>query len=276
MKKTARAGFTLIELLVVIAIIGLLATFAVVQVGNSREKARLTKGAAFSGQVLRSIGDELVGRWDFEECSGTVANDTSGFGNAGTLAASGVTWSADTPSGNGCAVSFNGTTNYITVPDSDRYSFTNNAFTISLWMKTDNLAGVIGALSKGGGGFEYSFQGTIANALTFGTWNLSGGQVYTFPSFIRERGWRHYVFTADGAYLSIYRDGVLLTKTNYLGTRSLENGPGLLRIGVGLDGGGYRTLVGSIDDVRIYKRSLTSQEVRRMYAEVVSQFVAKK
>ncbi|MCW1892001.1 MAG: type II secretion system GspH family protein [Candidatus Uhrbacteria bacterium] len=52
--KRAR-GFTLIELLVVIAIIGLLATFAVVQLGASREKARDTKRKQDLVQMQKAI-----------------------------------------------------------------------------------------------------------------------------------------------------------------------------------------------------------------------------
>jgi prepilin-type N-terminal cleavage/methylation domain-containing protein len=270
-----KRGFTLIELLVVIAIIGLLATFAVVQVGSSREKARLAKGAAFSGQVLRAIGDELVGRWDFDECSGTTANDASGFGNAGTLAASGVTWSTDTPSGKGCSVSFDASANYVTVPDSDRYSFPSNAFTISLWMKTPLTAGTLGVFSKGAGGqFEYSFQGTLAS-FAFYSWNLAGSGVYASAGTTLDTVWNQFTITADGAKISVYKNGVLASTTSK-GANTMGNGTGVLRIGAGLNGAGLAAFNGFIDDVRIYGRSLTSQEVQRMYAEAVSQSIAKK
>jgi prepilin-type N-terminal cleavage/methylation domain-containing protein len=80
-----KRGFTLIELLVVIAIIGLLSTLSVVSFSNSKEKARISKGAALSSQVLRSLGDEGLLRWDFDECSGTSVVDQSGATANGTL-----------------------------------------------------------------------------------------------------------------------------------------------------------------------------------------------
>jgi len=274
MKQPFRHGFTLIELLVVIAIIGLLATFAVVQLGGSREKARLAKGAGFSGQALRAIGDDLVGRWDFDECTGTTAADMSGFSSNGTLNGT-VSWSTDTPSGQGCSVHFDGSTNAVTVPDSDRYSFPNNIFTISLWMKAETTSVFIGVISKGGGGFEYSLQGPNSSALSLATWNLAGGlAVYGAANFSYDTKWNQIAITADGSYISVYKNGSFLTRTAYGGAASLGNGPGLLRIGAGLDGAGVRPFTGLVDDVRIYGRALSVQEIHQMYASVVSQNVA--
>src|SRR3989344_5308294 len=92
-----KRGFTLIELLVVIAIIGLLATFAVVQLSGAREKARVAKGLSFQQSLLRSLGDDAAGIWNFDECSGSVANDMSGSGNNGAIS-SAAGWSTETAS----------------------------------------------------------------------------------------------------------------------------------------------------------------------------------
>lgn len=67
-----KKGFTLIELLVVIAIIGLLATFTVVQLASAREKIKIAKDSEFEEHLLRGLGDNLVGRWDFDECNGNT------------------------------------------------------------------------------------------------------------------------------------------------------------------------------------------------------------
>jgi prepilin-type N-terminal cleavage/methylation domain-containing protein len=272
MKRHLKTGFTLIELLVVIAIIGLLATFAVVQLSGAREKARLAKGQAQEGQILRTIGDDLVGRWDFDECSGTTAADSSGYGDNGSLAGT-ITWSADTPSGQGCSVSFDGTANSITIPDSARLSFPNNIFTITLWVKALNTTDNIGIFSKDVGSWEYSLYSPSPGMFQFPTWTLVGNNVYTFSTFSYDTKWNQYVFSADGTKFLTYKNGSLLLTNTYT-ANSMGNGTSPLSIGMGGDSGGAKYMKGLIDNVRVYARALSSREIREMYAEEVSRHVA--
>ncbi|MFA5130558.1 MAG: LamG-like jellyroll fold domain-containing protein [Patescibacteria group bacterium] len=279
MKRRLTSGFTLIELLVVIAIIGLLATFTVVQLASGRDKARMAKGLAQEGQTLRTIGDDLVGRWDFDECSGTTASDASGYGNNGTFPVA-VIYSTDTPSGQGCSLSFNGVApNVVTVPDADRLSFPNNSFTITLWMKAANTVDYLGILSKQISGFwEYAFQSsaTMAGTGTFIAYSSGGGGVYEYSySFPYDTKWNQLVFSADGTNLRIYKNGSLIVTSHYL-ANAMGNGPSPLYIGMGGNVGAPAYMKGLIDNVRIYARALSAQEIHRMYAEGLLRHLAER
>jgi len=74
-------SFTLIELLVVIAIVGLLASVVLVSLKGMKDKARIAKSLRFSEHLKNTLGAYLIGEWTFDEGTGSIAHDSSGFGH---------------------------------------------------------------------------------------------------------------------------------------------------------------------------------------------------
>lgn len=86
---------------------------------------------AYSDIVL---ADSPVGYWQLQETSGTNAADSSGNGNNGTYT-NGVTLNQSATGSLGVSASFDGTDDYVLIPDSNVFSANNNnTFTIELWI----------------------------------------------------------------------------------------------------------------------------------------------
>lgn len=264
-----RSAFTLIELLVVIAIIGVISTLSIVSFTTSREKARISNGISFSSQILRSTGDDLVARWDFEECTGIQANDSSGIGHHGTLTGATLpSWSTDTPSGKGCSLSFDGT-NYVLVTNKPPISFDGTQpFTISLWKKSacvDYETYLSTAIWQVGG---YAMTlGPGSNGITLLYNNTGVQRDISKADTCRPNIWQQYVATFDGSTVRLYVDGKLVHSANpavYPGANTVD-----LRIGDNTQGG-WQGVIGNVDDVRIYRRYFNAQEVRHLYTADVS------
>lgn len=261
-----RKGFTLIELLVVVAIIGILASVVLASLNSVREKGRLGAARSFAAQVNHIAGDMLVSQWDFNECSGTTADDSSGFGNTGTLV-NALDWSNDTPSGTGCSLSFNGTNSYVGAGTSTLSVV--DQITISIWVKTAAVLNpYTGIISKDDGtnrSWKLGLSSDGAN-LRFDIFNPStnGSLITVYGVSITDNKWHNIVGVYDGSNIKLYLDGILK------GSAAFANGirSSTAAIQIGNDGCcGSRIFSGLIDSPYIFSKSLVATEVQNLYSE---------
>jgi len=193
----------------------------------------------------------LVGWWAFDEGSGTTAKDSSGKGNDGTLNG-GVTW---VPGWRGSALEFNGTSGYVGTGK----SLLNNAvdFTMCGWVKSQNSnASRIGLFGQNDL-IEMGFNSGNAEI-----WGATGGTTNTAWAFNNASEWHHLAVVDSGASMMIYIDGVL-ANTGGGGTHATST------FFFNIGGGGVwdasgNWFDGQIDDVRLYSRALTAQELKSM------------
>ncbi len=244
-----KRGFTLIELLVVIAIIGLLASFTVVQLAGSREKARLARANAASGQWLRGFGDDAQIIWEFNECSGTTLIDRSGNANDGIITA--ATWSTDTHNGTGCSLSVAGTTAYYT--SSKSVTIPRNNMTVSVWFKTTTAADQY-ILNDSAGTLMSLYQNHVRFCIGAPT-NFCTPTAYApGMTVVNDGKWHFATFVGDKKSTRMYVDGVNTAEIT---------GPISTAVGTGTVGSSF---TGLVDDVFIFNRALTAQEVQKLYA----------
>lgn len=279
-----KKGFTIIELLVVISIIGFLTSIVLVNLNLpfQKYKARVAKGLSFSQSVHNTLGSEAAGIWEFDEGSGLVAKDSSGYGTDGSI--SGATYTSETPnsvvgSGSGkSALSFNGSTDSVLITTSK--IGTEDQLTVAVWvLPYDQPAGgsfgdhndIVrsGCFGSGEWGISTadSFNSSNQLYLLIG-WLTSS--VWWVPSSatVNKNQWNHLVLTMDrsNGKAYFYRDGQLISSiTPIVGVKPTTSG---FRVGVDCAG----EFKGIIDEVRIYNQLLTIGEIRRHYAEGLKKY----
>ncbi len=219
-----------------------------------------------------AVSDGLVGYWKLDETSGTTAADSSGLGHTGTHTAT-PTISSDVPTlqyANPQSLDFDGSSNYV---DLGRPAFLNSQFagkiSLSAWIKPDvsKTAVIVGKSDNQDHNapyYDYSlFQ--FGNILNFriGSANISSSGSGTGALVVNGTTWQHVAGTYDGTTLRAYINGVEVASQVSAGL-AIASSARNTRIGARDTTVMDEFFNGKIDDVRIYRRGLTAQEIQSL------------
>lgn len=214
--------------------------------------------------ALESLGWEpnLVAHWKFDEGSGGTAYDSAGD-NDGTV--NGATWTSGKING---ALDFDGVDDYVRINDSPELS--PPKITLTAWINPDDVSHNFQIICKWTRHDpEYLFDNKINNdALRFGS-RFEGDTFYDLHSndaVLTVGTWQHVAVTWDGSTAVFYVNGVNAGEDNSC-SGDLPDSDNDVYIGYGVGISGPRPFDGSIDDVRIYDRALTSGEILQLYAD---------
>ena len=208
----------------------------------------------------------LSAYYAFDDNTGTSATDSSTRGNTGTLV-NGPTW---TTGQIGSAIDFDGTDDVVTAPDSPALDSTSD-ITVAVWAYADNWTGqgasAVSTLVKKDANYilrKDTDATTGGSGLKMFWWDGTNKDVLVV-SIPSAGAWHHIVgINENNTTRRIYVDGILQSGTddlNNTGTRSLTN---VLSIG-NHQSTGNESFDGRIDEVRIYNRALSSDEVTQLY-----------
>ncbi len=201
----------------------------------------------------------LVGWWPFNG----NANDESGNGNNGTV--NGATLTSDRFGNVGRAYSFDGVNDFINGSVSN-FSNTSKS-TLAVWLRcTGDAAGLPYDMF-----FQYGLIGT--HTFTY-SYNYSNAQFdlssrcftspYSIPKEIRN-GWHHFIITDSLDLTTVYVDGILISNITSGDFNNCYAGSNEFLIGGENDPIENQYFTGSLDDIAIYNRALTPQEITALY-----------
>jgi len=164
-----------------------------------------------------------------------------------------------TPAAANYGIDYNGTTGYSTAADSDSLDFID-VISIELWFKPSvtTQVGYAGFVTKGAAVFLL-FDG---DGLSLRAWVAGASWVIGNPGFVIGT-WYHIVFTYDGTNWICYIDGSVFNSQVYT-QGDMSPNTDLLYIGQDRDMGNRR-LDGVLDEIRLYKRVLSPEEVTYNY-----------
>ncbi|MFZ3077992.1 MAG: DUF2341 domain-containing protein, partial [Candidatus Aenigmatarchaeota archaeon] len=200
----------------------------------------------------------LVGSWHF---TNNDTSDSSGYGNNG-VQNGGVNCSVVGKFGTGC--SFNGVNGYVDAGNGASIGLTDN-YTLEAWIK------IAGSPSDGRGTIVSKSMSYYLQYIPSGSgWNISWYHYGRTPaayqnsnSLLQSGNWYHVVLVSSSAQDILYINGAMDATAGVSGSITATSYD--LAIGGETYTSPYRYFNGTIDEVRVYNRSLSAAEIAEQY-----------
>ncbi len=229
--------------------------------GTTRLNGTLASEAAYD-----PLNDGLVLYLPFSDNGGTIATDKSRYGNNGTLSSvQGLPFFTTGRIGYGMGFSVD---SFISIPDAT--SLKPTRITVSAWVNPSFLLGsdMYIVEKSAGAGYSGDWLLDITGAHKF-RWNISTGSGWaasldsaTTPVI---GTWYFVTGTFDGSTVNLYVNGALESSSAVSG--SLQSQTNAINIGESQDI--QRPFYGTLDEVRIYNRALTGEEINNLLQKIV-------
>jgi hypothetical protein len=224
-------------------------------------RARDTGGNQATSQpiavtISNSGPSGAVALYGFEEAAGLNVDDSSGNLNTGSIA--GATRVAGKY---GSGLSFNGTSNMVSIPDSASQHLTNG-LTAMAWVKPTVINTWKTVVMKESPGNEaWVIYGGSVDAGRAKAGAISTGPFYVIgnPTALPLNAWSHIAITLNGSTFKMFVDGAEVASAPVANPLAPATGP--LRIGGNSMWGEFFS--GIIDEVRVYNRALSVSEIQQ-------------
>ncbi len=223
-----------------------------------------------------TLDDDLILHWDFEEGPGTgncTAQDKTGHGHTGTLTNMDCTaaWSTDVPSNAGQTYSMRlggaGSGDYVTSAPTSSADFPsgNSPRSLCSWVKSvddqvDQWADHI--LNYGGSAEDQAFGFMIYTNQTH-HWHGYFHHNDLDTKIRADTKWNHHCLVHNGSFATYYLNGTAITSGWTTVVKTAANTPMIAGVRPDLAGDTY--FDGWVDDVRLYGRPLSADEVKALY-----------
>jgi hypothetical protein len=246
--------------------------------GQALTPSSFTETNATTGQLVPKAYTGTYGtngfRLNFSDNSAataaTLGADSSGVlnGNNGTLV-NGPTYS----SANGGSIVFDGTNDYVTIPNSSAFDLGTGDFTVESWVRITSLATYHAIFEARASAVAQNYVFGISN--NGGTLRMdlltAGGTDNRFATTtsVPLNTWAHIVWVRSGGVISYYVNTIKdATTKSYAG--SVAPSFSTIYVGVIYDGFYFN---GNISTIRVYKnKALSASEITQNYNALVGRF----